>query len=65
MIAASDLGQDQEEKLIYLLRESKEAIDWTLEDVKGISLSIMQHRIHLEYNTKPYCDRRRHLNLTL
>jgi len=48
--------------LIALLRENKEAIDWTLGDIKDISPSIVQHRIHLEDNAKPYYDRQRRLN---
>jgi len=43
--------------LITLLRENTEAIGWTLGDIKGISPSIGQHRIHLEDNAKSYRDR--------
>ena len=57
IIITSDLDRDQETKLITLLRENKEALGWTLGDIKGISPSIMQHRIHLEDNAKPYHDR--------
>ena len=64
-IIASDLDGDQETKLISLLRENKEALGWTLGDIKGISPSIVQHRIHLEDNAKPYRDRQRRLNPTL
>jgi len=48
-----------------LLRESKEALGWTLGDIKGISPSIVQYRIHLEDNAKAYRDRQRRLNPTL
>jgi len=41
VIIASDLNRDQEEKLFDLLRENKEAIGWTLGDIKGISPSIV------------------------
>jgi len=41
MITASDLDRDQDEKLIALFREIKEPIRLTLEDIKGISLSIV------------------------
>jgi len=64
-IIAYDLDQGQEDKFIALLRENKEAIVWTLGDVKRISPSIVQHRIHLENNAKPHRDRQRHLNPTL
>ena len=56
MIIASDLNEDQESKLLKVLRKNKEAIGWTLSDVKGISTSIVQHIIHLEDNAKPYRD---------
>jgi len=53
VIIASDLDQDQEDKLITLLRENKEALGWTLRDIKGISPSIIQLKIHFEDNAKP------------
>jgi len=65
IIIASDLGRDREDKLIALLRENKEAISWTLGDIKGISPSIVQHKIHPEHNAKCYRDCQRHLNPTL
>jgi len=51
--------------LIALLKENKEAIGWTLGDIKGISPSIVQHRIHFENDAKPYRDYQGHLNTTL
>ena len=65
MIIASDLNEDQESKLLKVLRENKEIIGRTLGDIKGISPSIVQHRIHLEDNAKPYRDHQRSLNPTL
>jgi len=59
------LNQDQEEKLSNLLRENKEALGWTLGDIKGISLIIVQHRIQLENGARPYWNLQRRLNLTL
>jgi len=41
VIIASDLDQDQEDKLIALLRENKKALGWTLGDIKGISPSLL------------------------
>jgi len=65
VIIASDLDMDQRTKLIALLRENKKALGWIWGDIKGISPSIVQHRIHLEDNAKPYRDRQRRLNPTL
>jgi hypothetical protein len=53
MIIASDLVDAQEEKLLDVSREDKEAIGWTIEDIKGISPSVVMHKIHLEENAKP------------
>jgi hypothetical protein len=53
VIIASDLHAAQEEKLLDVLREHKEAIGWTIEDIKGISPSMVMHKIHLEEDTKP------------
>jgi hypothetical protein len=53
MIIASDLVDAQEEKLLEVLREHKEAISWTIVDIKGISPSVIMYKIHLEENAKP------------
>jgi hypothetical protein len=50
---ASDLIDAQEEKLLDVLKEHEEAIGWTIKDIKGISLSLVMHKIHLEENSKP------------
>ena len=51
--------------MIALCRENEKAIGCTLGDIKGVSPSIMQHRIHLEEDAKPYRDRQKRLNPTL
>ena len=56
VIIASNLTKDLDGKLLNVFRKNKEAIRCALGNVKGISPSIMQHRIHLEDNTKPYRD---------
>ena len=40
VIIAVDLIEDKEKKLIEILRKYKEAIAWSVEDLKGISPSI-------------------------
>ena len=62
MIIASDLVDAQEEKLLDILREHKEAIGWTIEDIKGINPSVVMHKIHLEENAKPPRESQRRLN---
>jgi len=53
VIIASNLLAAHEEKFLDVLREHKEAIGWTIEDIKGISPSVVMHKIHLEEGTKP------------
>jgi hypothetical protein len=65
VIIASDLHASQEEKLLDVLREHKEAIGWTIEDIKGISPSVVMHKIHLEEDTKPSREPQRRLNPTM
>jgi hypothetical protein len=65
VIIASDLHTTQEERMLAVLREHKEAIGWTIEDIKGISPSVVMHRIHLEEDTKPSREPQRRLNPTM
>jgi hypothetical protein len=62
VIIASDLVDAQEEKLLDVLKEHKEAIGWTIEDIKEISPSVVMHKIHLEENAKPSREPQRRLN---
>ncbi|KAL4290992.1 hypothetical protein GQ457_14G017000 [Hibiscus cannabinus] len=56
------LSKDQEERLITTLRQHKEALGWTIADIKGISPTICMHKILLEDNHKPTVDAQRRLN---
>ncbi|XP_027152195.1 uncharacterized protein LOC113752274 [Coffea eugenioides] len=62
VIISSALSKTQEEKLIRVLREHKEAIGWTIADIKGISPAICMHRIRLEEDVKPVRQAQRRLN---
>jgi hypothetical protein len=53
VIIALDLIDAQEEELLGVLRKHREAIGWTIEDIKGISPSLVMHKIYLEVNSKP------------
>ncbi|XP_072066883.1 uncharacterized protein [Arachis hypogaea] len=53
VIINSSLSEEQEEKLINVLRQHKNAIGWTLSDLKGISPSMCMHKILLEEDAKP------------
>jgi hypothetical protein len=62
MIIALDLVDAQEEKLLDVLREHKEPIGWTIEDIRGIGPPVVMHKIHLEENAKPSRKPQRRLN---
>ena len=62
IIIAADLIVEKEQKLIGIFRKYKEAIDWSVEDLKGIRPSICMHKILLEENAKTSIQRQRRLN---
>ncbi|KAL0381118.1 UNVERIFIED_CONTAM: hypothetical protein Sangu_0176100 [Sesamum angustifolium] len=62
VIISSKLNALEEEKLIRVLREFKEAIGWIITDIKGLSPSTCMHRILLEEGTKPSREAQRRLN---
>ena len=45
-----------------ILERHKEAIGWTMKNIKGISPAIIQHRIHLTNEATPRRDPQRRLN---
>ena len=65
VIISDALTEAEEQKLLEILRKYKEAIAWSIEDLKGISPSICMHRILLEDNTKTSIEHQRRLNLVI
>ena len=63
MIISSTLTENEEHRLLKILRKRKEAIAWSIEDLKGISPSICMHKILLEDNAKTSVEHQRRLNL--
>ncbi|XP_016195457.1 uncharacterized protein LOC107636466 [Arachis ipaensis] len=47
------LSEEQEDKLINVLRQHKDAVGWTLSNLKGISPSMCMHKILLKEDAKP------------
>ena len=62
VIISSSLSNIEEERLLNILKEHKEAIGWSLADIKGIRPSMCMHRILLEEDSKPTVDAQRRLN---
>ena len=56
VIISSSLSNMEEEKLLKILKEHKEAIGWSLAYMKGIRPSMCMHRILLEEDSKPTVD---------
>nr|XP_027096108.1 uncharacterized protein LOC113716005 [Coffea arabica] len=61
-IISAHLLPRQENNLIRLLRDHKEAIGWSIAAIKGISPSLCMHRIRLEEEAKPVRQAQRRLN---
>ena len=55
----------EEENLLRVLRDHKDAIGWSLADLKGICPSMCMHQILLEDGHKPSVESQRRLNPTM
>ena len=62
VIISVGLTRLEEQKLLETLRKYKEAIAWSIEDLKGISPSICMHKILLEENGRTSVEHQRRLN---
>ena len=62
VIISAALTEAEEQKLLVILRKCKEAIAWSIDDMKGISPSICMHKILLEDNAKTSIEHQRRLN---
>ena len=56
------MTEAEKQKLLVILRKYKEAIAWSIEDLKGIRPSICMHKILLEDNAKTSVEHQRRLN---
>ena len=65
MIISASLTKLEEEKLLRVLRDHKNALGWLLDDLKGIRPSMCMHRILLEEGYKPSVEAQRRLNPTM
>ena len=65
VIISASLAEAEEHKLLVILRKYKEAIAWSIEDLKGTSPFICMHKILLEDNEKTSVEHQRRLNPTM
>ena len=62
VIISAHLSNHEEKKLQKTLRKHRVAIGYTLDDLKGISPTLCQHKINMEPDAKPVVDHQRWLN---
>src|SRR3954470_19950872 len=62
IIISANLSEHEEERLLKTLKKHRAAIGYTLDDLKGISPTLCQHKINLEADAKPVRDPQRRLN---
>ena len=62
VIILAGLTRLEEQKLLETLRKYKEAVAWSIKDLKGISPSICMHKILLEENARTSIKHQRRLN---
>ena len=65
VIISASLIAAEEDKLLRVLRDHKDALGWYLVDLKGILPSMCMHRILLEDGHKPSVEAQRRLNPTM
>ena len=62
VIISAALNENEEQQLLRILKNYKEAIAWSIEDLKGISLSICMHKILLNDDAKTSVEHQKRLN---
>ena len=62
VVISSLLSTSQEDSLLDILRENKQAIGWEITDLKGISPAVCTHHIYLEEEAKSIRQPQRRLN---
>ncbi|XP_024965769.1 uncharacterized protein LOC112505966 [Cynara cardunculus var. scolymus] len=65
VIISSRLDSSEEKKLVSMLKQFKEAIGWTIADIKGLRPSTCMHKILMEDDFKPFGEAQRRLNLPM
>jgi hypothetical protein len=62
VIINANLSDHEEKRLLKTLRKHRAAIGYTLDDLKGISPTLCQHKINMEPDVKPVINHQRRLN---
>ena len=62
MFPSTNLTEHEDKRLLKTPRKHHAAIGYTLDDLKGISPTLCQHKINMEPDAKPVVDHQRQLN---
>ena len=62
VVISSLLSTSQEGSLLHILRENKQALEWKITNLKGISPKVCTHHIYLEEEAKSVRQPQRRLN---
>jgi hypothetical protein len=62
VIISDKLSNDETQRLVTTLEKYRPVIDYSLKDLKGISLSLCTHRIPMEHEHKPVREHQQRLN---
>jgi hypothetical protein len=65
VIVSDELSPEDMDKLLNLLRKHKKVIEYSISDLKGISLAFCTHHIPLEEQCKPVVEHQRRLSHTM
>ena len=65
VIISANRSKHEEERLLKVLRKHRAAIGYTLDDLRGISPILCQHKINMEHDAKPVVDHQHRLNLKM
>ena len=56
VIISANLSEHEEERLLKVLKKHRADIGYTLDDLKGISPTLYEHKINMEPDAKPVVD---------
>ena len=62
VIISVNLSEHEEERLLKILKKHRAAIGYTLDDLKGNSPALCQHKIKTDPDFTPVADHQRRLN---
>ena len=65
IIISANLSAEEEIKLLDVHKAHREAMGYSLDDLKGISPALCMHKINLEEDAKPVVDNQRCLHLKM